>query len=66
MMCFILEIQRNLPVGNCISSESWRIRQFGQKNDGEGTAVGEDIQDEHMLWKQVMYLEIRIVCISGA
>ena len=36
MMWFIMEIQKNLLLGNHISTESWRIRQIDQENDGEG------------------------------
>lgn len=36
---FILEIQRYLLVGNGISIESWKVKQIGQVNDGEDTAV---------------------------
>lgn len=36
---FILEIQRYLLVGNGISLDSWKVRQIGEVNDGEDTAV---------------------------
>lgn len=36
------------------------------KNDGQDRAVGEAIWDECKLETEVMYLEIGIVCISGA
>ena len=33
---WLIEIQKNLLLGNHISTESWRIRQIDQENDGEG------------------------------
>ena len=56
-----MEIQKNLLLGNHISTESWRIRQIDQENDGEG---------EYFEWMQVteagqiLRKKDRTVCIA--